>query len=75
MSSDWETCKENARPLKAGYKMKQLSSLLDTTVYQRDDLEQERRYGIVWEVDLFSFFSPFFFSSAPSFSLLSLLII
>eukprot|EP00729_Bicosta_minor_P011377 gene11377-29653_t len=42
MSSDWETCKENARPLKAGYKMKQLSSLLDTTVYQRDDLEQER---------------------------------
>ena len=41
---EWENVKENARPLKAGYKQSALSRLLDSPV-QRDDLEEERRCG------------------------------
>jgi hypothetical protein len=41
---DWEQCKENARPLKSGYKITTLESLLNSPdATQRDDLEEQRQ--------------------------------
>eukprot|EP00039_Didymoeca_costata_P002612 m.61428 g.61428 ORF g.61428 m.61428 type:complete len:878 (-) comp11411_c0_seq1:44-2677(-) len=42
LPADWESIKENARPLKEGYKVKSLASLLDSPA-KRDDLEEQRR--------------------------------
>ena len=41
----WEAAKENARPLKSGYKTSTLASLLNSPI-KRDDLEEQRRYVV-----------------------------
>lgn len=46
MSTDWELVKENAQPLKGGYKMSALSSLLQSPT-QSSKLKEEQRWVCV----------------------------